>query len=162
MKELKNREAIIDELIEMLKTFDKIMNRYQTDIYLYLSEDGTATLDLFTNVGGNSWLDDDHYCIYSDKEHYEDLGDWYSDYCTADIAEIVGLTESELIAKTAEFKEIEPEEVDSCEIWYFLKSNDEYMEKLQAEYESAIDTDFNGVYSEKAEYIISRFEDEEE
>lgn len=162
MKELKNREAVIEKLTEMLKAFDKAMNRYQTDIYLYLSEDGTATLDEFVNVGGNSWLDDGHYCIYSDREHFEDLGDWYDDYHTADIAEVVGLTESELIEKTAEFREIEPSEVDSCEIWYFLKSNDEYMEKLQAEYESAIDTDFNGIYSEHAEYIISRFEDDED
>ena len=72
MRTLKNREAIVAKLAEMLKKFDLELNRYNTDVYLYYDkEKQTAELDTFINVGGNSWLNDDHYTIYTDREHYE-------------------------------------------------------------------------------------------
>ena len=61
MRTLKNREAIVEELAEMLKKFDMQLNAYQTDVYLYYDEEKqTAELDTFINVGGRSWLNDDH------------------------------------------------------------------------------------------------------
>ena len=35
MRTLKNREAIVAKLAEMLKKFDLELNRYNTDVYLY-------------------------------------------------------------------------------------------------------------------------------
>ncbi len=71
--EIKNRNQIIEELAGIMLQADLDHNNYQTDIYLYLSEDGTATLDEYINVGGNSWLNDDHYLLWIDKPHYEDI-----------------------------------------------------------------------------------------
>ena len=66
MLTIKNREEIVDKLVDMLVQFDKDCNSYQTDVYLYYDkENQSAELDTFVNVGGNSWLNDDHYTIYS-------------------------------------------------------------------------------------------------
>ena len=70
--EIKNYDEIRENLADMLVQFDKDANTdYQTDVYLYYDEkEKTARLDTFVNVGGNSWLNDDHKTIYTDKEHY--------------------------------------------------------------------------------------------
>ena len=53
---IKNREEIVDKLVDMLVQFDKDCNSYQTDVYLYYDkENQTAELDTFVNVGGNSY-----------------------------------------------------------------------------------------------------------
>lgn len=80
MKELNNHNELVNELTDMLITFDKECNQYQTDVYLYYDkENNTALLDTFVNVGGNSWLDDDHFTIYHDSQHYEDWSDYYTE-----------------------------------------------------------------------------------
>lgn len=70
MLRLKNHEAVLEALIEQLKEFEADLNRYQTDVYLYV-KNGEGSISKFTNVGGNSWLQDDHFTIYTDKEHYD-------------------------------------------------------------------------------------------
>ena len=51
MRTLKNREAIVAKLAEMLKKFDLELNRYNTDVYLYYDkEKQTAELDTFINA----------------------------------------------------------------------------------------------------------------
>lgn len=40
---------------------------YETDVYLYISNNDYE-VSTFTNVGGNSWLNDDHICIYTFNE----------------------------------------------------------------------------------------------
>ena len=57
---LRNADELRDEFIEILKQFDKDLNEYQTDVYLYVDENNNGEWYLFTNVGGNSWLNDDH------------------------------------------------------------------------------------------------------
>ena len=69
--ELANADELRDELISYLKYFNKEENKYQTDLYLYVdTETNTGSLYEFVNVGGNSWLNDDHYTLYIDKPHY--------------------------------------------------------------------------------------------
>lgn len=68
---LKNYDEVRETLIETIADLETRKNRYQTDIYLYIDENGRGTIDTFANVGGNSWLNDDHITIYTDREHYE-------------------------------------------------------------------------------------------
>lgn len=90
---LKNYDEVLDEIIETMRELDRDAARFQTDIYLYI-ENGIGRVTTFVNVGGNSWLNDDHLLIYehkactsveegwdemSDNEKDEILGD-YSDY----------------------------------------------------------------------------------
>ena len=75
MMYLKNKEAVLEALIEQIKEFEISLNEYQTDVYLYIDDDGNGTIDTFTNVGGNSWLNDDHFTIYRDREHHNTMMD---------------------------------------------------------------------------------------
>lgn len=78
--ELKNTEELRGELREMLIRFMIDCNEYDTDVYLYIDEETSeGELYEFTNVGGNSWLDDDHITIYTDKQHYESFYDLIND-----------------------------------------------------------------------------------
>ena len=74
---LRNEDEIISQLEEILKKNDIEMPQYQEDIYLYIDENGIGTLETFTNVGGNSWLNDDHYTVYSMPQHYEAIIDTF-------------------------------------------------------------------------------------
>lgn len=157
---IKNREQIIEQLTEMLMQFDKDMNEYQTDVYLYYNkENQTAELDTFINVGGNSWLDDDHYTIYSDKEHYETVWDWFNDSTEiADVLEYPTYTEFNYDVRQA-FEIEEDDGIAWEDCIAYVKSNDDYMEKIYAAYNEYID-DMRSEYTERAEVIIKQFEDE--
>jgi hypothetical protein len=72
----------------------------------------------------------------------------------------------ELREKVIERLELDEDEAEDFELDYyeareFFKVNDEYMEKLQATYEECID-DMRSDYADKAEEILSRFEEEQE
>ena len=116
--DLKNSDDIYEEFVEMLKQFDKDKNSYQTDVYLYVDDNMTGTLDTFINVGGNSWLNDDHYVLYRDKEHYDDWSDFFQ--TEADIAEALGLTEKGLILRTLSYmkKECGDNDLDIDDVTY--------------------------------------------
>lgn len=155
---IKNREKIIDQLTEMLMQFDKDGNKYQTDVYLYYDEENqTAELHTFVNVGGNSWLDDDHYTIYTDKEHYDDgVFSYYQDSC--EIAEALEITNTELEYDIRQFHKLdadeEPDWYDTCK---FIESNDEYMAILIQNYYDYIE-EMRPEYVHRAEIIMEDFE----
>lgn len=70
--DINNAEELRSNLISILKTLDRQHNNFQTDIYLYLDSNGNGKLDTFVNIGGRSWLNDDHLLLGSDYPHYED------------------------------------------------------------------------------------------
>jgi hypothetical protein len=156
--DLKNADALRDEFVDMLMNFDKRLNEYQTDVYLYVNEDGTGELYEFTNVGGNSWLDDDHYTLYSDKQHYEDVLDWYQD--EYEIAEALGKTEDELKEEALVALDLQDDywidEIGYKEVKEYVETNEEYMDILYDVYDDAID-DMWSDYEEKADAIIDYF-----
>lgn len=158
---IKNREEIIEQLTEMLIQFDKDCNTYQTDVYLYYDkENQTAKLDTFVNVGGNSWLDDDHYIIYRDSEHYETFWNWYQD--STEFANALDLDNTELEFEVRQALDIDVDcEVDWHDCRDYLKQNDEYVETLQAIYNDYLD-ELRSDYIEKAELIMDRFDEEME
>ena len=117
-----NHDQIIEQLSELLRQFDVKLNRYQTDVYMYVRENGFAELDTFVNVGGNSWLDDDHITIYSDCEHYDDI---YDSFDTIEsLCDAAGIQrDSKLIA-----------DMDWIEIRDYIKSNPILDQSLIDEY----------------------------
>lgn len=153
---IKNREAVIEELAEMLKQFDMDRNQYQTDVYAYYNEETEeVTLDTFTNVGGNSWLDDDHTTIYTDKEHYDGISEHFQSI--QEFADALDMSVEELTAKTAEYREIDIEDVDYYEVQIYV--DEEHIEKLTEVFNEYYLDDVP--YAEIAEEIISSYEDEE-
>lgn len=73
---LKNYDEVVEEIAKTMMQLDKDAARFQTDIYLYIDGDGIGTVDTFVNVGGNSWLNDDHITVYQDKPHYNEDEAW--------------------------------------------------------------------------------------
>lgn len=148
-------------------TFDKECNQYQTDVYLYFDRDtNNATLDTFVNVGGNSWLNDDHYTIYCDREHYGDWNDYYCNY--GDFARGLNMDledfDKEVIAYLIREEEIDNDEIDDYKIeWYdayrYVNSREYYTEKLIAACEDAIDEQ-RAEYAEQATEIFEREEND--
>lgn len=135
MLKLKNHEAVLEALAEQLKEFERELNPYQTDVYLYI-EDGEGTIDTFTNVGGNSWLDDDHFTIYTDKQHnasiYERISSDGWKWAVDEIAEYAEKPELEkeiIEALTADMDQDDKKEIKSVndlewwEVKQFLEEN---------------------------------------
>ena len=165
MKELKNREELVEQLTEMLMDFAKDCNQYQTDVYLYYDEETqTATLDTFINVGGNSWLDDDHYTIYHDTEHYENWRDYYCN--DGDFAWGLDMSNDDFEKEVIEYLNLDDDEKEDYQIQYidaynYVISRDDYMDKLIELYKESIEEN-RADYVEQAEQIISDWEEETE
>ena len=167
--DIANLDEIREKLEEMLINFDVELNNYHTDIYLYFDEEtGKATLSLFENPGGNSWIDDDHFTIYTDKPHFESIFDYYGQTEPEEInyfAELLGITTDSLKAEAANFNNCDFEDVEQGEIESLIRETPEYLEKVQDDYEflvrenidyiSQIDSileNFNRELEERAEY----------
>lgn len=156
--EIMNRKAVIEQLTEILMQFDKDCNQHQTDVYLYIKEDQTAKLDTFINVGGNSWINDEHYTIYSDKEHYDDgVFGWIQD--KREFAEILEIPQEQLDSEVRKFyKANDNDGISYSEYEQYLKHNDSYMEKLKSAYDDTIEEQ-RPDYAKTAEDIIEKFEE---
>lgn len=158
---LNNREQVIEQLAEVLKQLDKESARYQTDVYMYIDENGIGTLDTFVNVGGNSWLNDNHYTIYCDREHLDAYNGYYDDADIDYFSEIIGISVEQLEQETREYLGWDDEdEITSANVFDYLTHTDTYEDKLQAEYESGIES-LSAEYMERAEEIFSAFEEDQ-
>ena len=155
---IKNREALVNELAEMLMQFDKDCKQYQTDVYFYYNNrNQTGKLDTFQNPGGNSWRDDDHMTVYTDGEHYDDGAySWIQN--EYEMADIIGIDIEHLIqeAKKACGYE-EDEEIPYNEIERYVQSVEEYNDALWEAYYELIE-DYASEYEERAEEMISSLE----
>lgn len=155
---LKNRGTLVNELAEMLMQFDKDCNQYQTDVYFYYdNRTQTGSLDTFVNVGGNSWLDDDHITIYTDKEHYDDGAySWIQN--EYEMADILGIDIEQLIQEAKKACGYEDdEEIPYNEIERYVKSVEEYNDALWEAYYESIE-DYASEYDTRAEEMISSLE----
>ncbi len=155
---IRNREELVNELAEMLMQFDKDENQYQTDVYFYYDNTSqTGSLDTFTNVGGNSWLNDDHMTIYTDKEHYDGALDWYTEI--SEFADTLGITEEQL-KNEASVYHYQTEEFADDITWHdveiYITDKAEYYETLVDAYYDYID-DSASEYEQKAEEIFDEF-----
>ena len=155
VKNINNVDVVIAELEKMLIEFDKEMNKYHTDVYLYIDKDGNGTLDKFVNVVNNSWLDDDHITIYTDNPHYEDMFDLFP--TVEEIALCVNM--DEIKNKTAEYFDIDDvDDVTYYNVMDYVKSRDNLMEMIYSTYCDCIDNiALDGNYYEKAKEIVNEF-----
>ena len=78
-----------------------------------------------------------------------------------DLADAVGTRKEELIKKAAKYADIDVEDVDYHEVARFIKSDDNLMEKLHEAYKICLD-ELEDNYDERADYIISEWESNEE
>lgn len=169
MKKITNSEEIISQLVDLLMQFDLDLNRYQTDVYMYVTEteDGTITgrLETFVNVGGNSWLNDDHFTIYRDKEHFDDFLDYWQSI--EEIAAELDITAEDL--KTAarlqiygSDPDISNEDIIYSDVHEFIMDyNVDYYNQLMEAYKERLNELKNdGTYEDNAICIIQDFNDD--
>lgn len=113
---IRNADQIRRDLIQILIDDAVACCNYQRDVYMYVDGDDNATLDLFTNVGGNSWRNDDHYCIAKLSEHTDKITDYIE--CPDQLADALGMSEQDLRQRTLDYfdrgDEFELDDVD----WY--------------------------------------------
>lgn len=162
---IKNRVEIVEQLAELLRKFDVELNKYDTDVYLYYnSESQTASLDTFVNASGREWLDDDHYTIYTDRQHPDKAVDSFN--TIEEIAEAIGMTESKLLERTKKYLDLDDEEYkdwlnsSTLNIWLDVADfvNCYYSVEIQKAYEKLLDN-LNTEYEATADEIISGFEE---
>lgn len=139
INDIKNLDEIREKLEEMLINFDVELNNYHTDIYLYFDEETKkAKLSLFENPGGNSWINDDHYKIYTDAPHFESIFDYYGQTEPEEIeyfAELLEKSIDDLKAEAADFNNCDLNDVEQVEIENLIDNTPEYLEKVKKDYE---------------------------
>lgn len=148
---LVNREEVIDKIAEILADHEFSAPNYQVDIYLYVDNAGKGEVDTFVNVGGNSWLDDDHYTVDSMTQYnggYEPIRDYYRDGGVEALAWAVDVEEATLVDEAGSS--------DYSEVYDYILGNENYKDKLKDDYLS--DSCFE-VFSEEAESIIEQWEE---
>ena len=167
---IKNRIEVVQQLAELLRKFDIELNPYDTDVYLYYnSESQTATLDTFVNVSGREWLDDGHYTIiYTDKQHPNKAIDSFD--TVEEIASVLEKTTEEIFEGTKKYLDLSDEEYEdwldssTFNIWFDVAdfATCYYSAEIQEAYEKLLkETVDKNYYKEKAEEIISSFEEDE-
>jgi len=162
--DLKNADELFDEIIEKLKQFDKDQNQYDTDVYLYVNDDMTGYLEDFVNVGGNSWLDDDHYTLWTDKQRYTDWSDFWQ--TEGEIADALDMTLDELCQEVADYlnritksSDYVADDVDYHDIYdYINDERDDYKDTLIDIEQDYYDTELESEYRDRASEIVDVFD----
>lgn len=132
MMYIKNLDEIIDNLADLLYQFDVNLNEYQTDVYLYLDEDGNGRLEEFVNVGGNSWLNDDHRTIYTDKEHNNTVFDSFDNL--GDLFDAIEISRDEITKRVMESTGLDEDELEYWDFVSYIREDDELYSRLVEAY----------------------------
>jgi len=162
--DLKNANELFDEFVQYLMDFDSMHNRnFETDIYLYVDENLIGTLSLFENPGGNSWKNDDHYLLYTDKPHYEDWSDYFQ--TIEEVADALGMSSDTLIYEILdsmnenldEDSMYDESDVDFSDVYAYVSDN------YDMEIENAVDSyirESRSDYVDSADELIAKFDED--
>lgn len=153
-----NINDLVSELAEILRKFEIDLNPYQTDVYFYYDPDAKiGRLETFINVGGNSWINDDHVTIYRDLPHYDDVYDYFNNI--SEFANALEISESDLIKAARKFKDFWVNfPIDRRDIIDYIKSDEKLADKVTAYYIDYYVDDFMTQFLGKAQEILSGIE----
>lgn len=153
-----NINDLVSELAVILRKFEIDLNPYQTDVYFYYDADTKiGRLETFINVGGHSWLNDDHVTIYSDSPNYDDVYDYFNDI--SEFADALEISENDLIKAVRQFKDFGINfPVDRRNIIGYIKSDDKLANKVTAYYIDYYVDKYEAEFLSKAQEILSRIE----
>lgn len=153
-----NINDLVSELAVILRKFEIDLNPYQTDVYFYYDPDTKiGRLETFINVGGHSWINDDHVTIYSDEPHYMNIYDYFDS--VLEFADALEISKNDLIEATRKFKNLNSDDsIERIEVIDYIKSDNKLVNKLTAFYISYYVDDYNVEFLSKAQEILSRIE----
>lgn len=109
------------------------------------------------NVGGNSWINNDHVTIYSDEPHYMSIYDYFDS--VLEFADALEISEKDLIEATRKFKNLDSDDpIERTEVIDYIKSDDKLVNKLTAFYINCYVDDYNVAFLNKAQEIFNSIE----
>ncbi len=157
MKELKNRQAVIDQIVCMLMEHDIDHTSYQEDIYLYIDDNGVGTVETFVNVGGNSWLDDDHITVRCMSEDYTDWTDFVPEI--GSVADVLGWEVHTLRERVAAWMcetgwQYNASDINYQDVRQFIQAHPSLLEQIQDAEASYIREDLRSNYYEEANLYL--------
>lgn len=157
-EDIVNINDLVSELAVILRKFEIDLNPYQTDVYFYYDPDAKiGRLETFINVGGHSWINDDHVTIYSDLPNYDDVYDYFSDI--SEFADALEISENDLIKAVRKFKDFGINfPVDRRNIIDYIKSDDKLADKVAAYYIDYYVDEYEAEFLSKAQEILSGIE----
>lgn len=164
MKELKNRQEVLEAIVGMLMDHDIKHVGFQEDIYLYITDDGIGTVETFQNVGGCSWLNDDHITVYQMSELHTDWTYYVPEI--SDIANVLEWSVNTLRERTAAWISetrgyITAEDVGYQDIRDFIESHQPLMDQIIESETDYIRTDCYDDYMASADqYLDAALDDE--
>lgn len=130
----KNRLDIEYELKKILIDLYTAQYNHQIDVYAYV-DNGTVVFDTFDNPGGNSWLEDEHFTIYSVQGDMISKFPDFLEFEIEDYANLLEMTKEELVELVAEKSEIDTEDVDEYDCEKVICDNEELSKKYDKGYE---------------------------
>lgn len=157
MATIKNMNEVLEIIVDMMMTHDKQHTSYQQDIYLYMHDDGTAAVELFANVGGNSWLNDDHYTVMRLMPTNTIWDDYYQTY--DDIANGLGWDKQTLFERAASwYSEYYDNPADASDMSYgdiydFIKHHEPLLDTLEDGVAEQLE-DQRSEYAERAQMAL--------
>lgn len=153
-----NINNLVSEFAVILRKFEIDLNPYQTDVYFYYDPNTKiGRLETFVNVGGNSWINDDHITIYRDLPHYDDVYDYFNDI--SEFADALEISENDLIKAVRKFKDFGINfPVDRLDIIDYIKSDDKLADKVTAYYIDYYVDEYEAEFLSKAQEILSGIE----
>ena len=163
MAELKNYADVLETIITMAIEHDVDHTRYQEDIYMYI-KDGVGSVCLFQNVGGNSWIDDDHITVMQLPQLYSDWTDFVPNL--GDIADILEMSLDTLKERAAAWHcekgwQFDASEMDYQDIREFIEAHPVLLNKItdaEAEY---LRSDCYTEYADRCRMALDAALDEE-
>lgn len=142
MIELKNRGEVVTAIAEAMMKHDAASTPYQEDVYLYVDENGVGRIEIFQNVGGHNWLDDDHITV-SILEQCE--SDWTGCFTTeGDIAIGLDIKYEQLIESVREWKEVtdglkyDADEIGYDDVYSYIKEHPPLWDRITDAYEQCV------------------------
>lgn len=153
-----NINDLVSELAVILRKFEIDLNPYQTDVYFYYDADAKiGRLETFINVGGHSWINDDHVTIYSDEPHHVSIYDYFDS--VLEFADALEISKDDLIEATRKFKNLDADDsIERIEVIDYIKSDDKLVDKITAFYISYYVDDYNVEFLSEAQEILSGIE----
>lgn len=153
-----NINDLVSELAVILRKFEIDLNPYQTDVYFYYDADAKiGRLETFINVGGHSWINDDHVTIYSDEPHYMNVYDYFDS--VLEFADALEISKNDLIKAVRKFKDFGINfPVDRRNIIDYIKSDDKLADKVTAYYIDYYVDEYEAKFLSKAQEILNGIE----
>lgn len=150
-----NINDLVSELAVILRKFEIDLNPYQTDVYFYYDPDTKmGRLETFINVGGNSWINDDHVTVYRDSPNYDDVYDYFNDI--SEFADALEISENDLIKAVRKFKNFDADDfIERREIIDYIKNNEKLADKITAFYIGYYVDDNNVNFLSMAQGLLS-------